>query len=263
MTANSPKGWAGELPLRVGVGVMLIAVALIALRFGGIAMWALVGAASMVMTAEWADLAKASAEHKRLMMFAIVVPLAILSPLAAGADAFALGIVGATALFVLLVTRRSRLAAGILYVAIPAFALILIRGHIEGLVLAFWTLATVWATDIGAYFSGRLIGGPKLMPAVSPSKTWAGLIGGMVAALASGLLFNAYGGLDMALALASPILAILAQIGDLFESSLKRAAGVKDSGRILPGHGGVMDRLDGVITVAPAVAVLLVAGVAA
>ncbi|PZO86929.1 MAG: phosphatidate cytidylyltransferase [Sphingomonas sanxanigenens] len=263
MSGGTPSGWSAELPRRAAVGAILIVVALAALYFGGFAMWALVAAASLIMTGEWADLAKTSPERRKLVRLAIVVPLAILSPLAAGADAFAFGIVLATALFILIVTRSPRLAGGMLYVGIPAFALILIRAQPQGLLLAFWTLATVWATDIGAYFSGRLIGGPKLLPRISPSKTWAGLIGGMVCALLVGLGFHAWGGLDRGLALASPLLAVLAQIGDLYESSLKRAAGVKDSGTMLPGHGGVMDRLDGVITVAPAVALLLVAGVAA
>lgn len=258
MTGRNASG--GELGRRTIVGVLLIAVALLALYGGGAAMWLLVTLASMVMMSEWAALAAATRNHRQLALYALVVPLAILSPWAAGADGFALGLVGAAAVFVAAVTRRSRLALGIVYVGIPAFALVFIRGLPDGLLLAFWTLAVVWATDIGAYFAGRTIGGPKLMPAVSPSKTWAGLIGGMAAALATGLAFHRWGGLDLGLALTSPVLAILAQIGDLYESGLKRAAGVKDSGTILPGHGGVMDRLDGVVTVAPAVALLLVAG---
>jgi phosphatidate cytidylyltransferase len=112
-------------------------------------------------------------------------------------------------------------------------------------------------TDIGAYFAGRSIGGPKLAPAVSPNKTWAGLIGGVVSALVLGLLLWEFAGLPLQLACASPILAVIAQIGDLYESWLKRQAGVKDSGTILPGHGGVLDRLDGLVPVAPAAAALI------
>jgi phosphatidate cytidylyltransferase len=126
--------------------------------------------------------------------------------------------------------------------------------------LALWTLVVVWSTDIGAYFAGRGIGGPKLSPAISPNKTWAGLGGGVAAALAGGY------GLATVLSLPTPLLwlgapmAVLAQTGDLFESWLKRRAGVKDSGRILPGHGGVLDRLDGLVPVAVAVASLLMLG---
>jgi phosphatidate cytidylyltransferase len=146
------------------------------------------------------------------------------------------------------------LALGLLYVCAPVFALLFLRGQMPnptGLMLAFWALGLVWATDIGAYFAGRSIGGPKLAPRVSPSKTWAGLAGGVLAALLTGFLFHRFGGLPIQLAAASGVLAVAAQLGDLFESGMKRRAGVKDSGTLLPGHGGVMDRLDGVATAVP------------
>jgi phosphatidate cytidylyltransferase len=139
-------------------------------------------------------------------------------------------------------------------------ALIVIRRQPggDGLLWALWALALVWATDIGAYFAGRAIGGPKLWPAVSPNKTWAGLIGGMAAASLFAAVLHTAAGLPLRLTVATPALAVLAQGGDLYESWLKRRAGAKDSGALLPGHGGVMDRLDGVVPVAP-VAALLVA----
>ncbi|HKT75921.1 MAG TPA: phosphatidate cytidylyltransferase, partial [Sphingobium sp.] len=121
----------------------------------------------------------------------------------------------------------------------------------SGLLLAFWALSLVWATDVGAYFAGRAIGGPKLAPRVSPSKTWAGLAGGVLAALVLGFLLHRFAGLPIQLAAASGLLAVAAQLGDLLESHMKRRAGVKDSGTLLPGHGGVMDRLDGVVAAAP------------
>ncbi|MBB5687325.1 phosphatidate cytidylyltransferase [Sphingobium boeckii] len=257
MTAKVKREWMGDLPRRALVGVILIVVAVSALVLGGIALWILMSVAGLVMMAEWADLAKVSLAHKRLALFAVSVPLAILSPLAAGPDFFALGLIAGAAFFVAIVARHGRLGWGLAYVGFPAAALLYLRMQPDGLVLAFWTLALVWATDIGAYFSGRLIGGPKLLPRISPSKTWAGLIGGMIAALLTGLGFHHWGGLPMGLALTSPVLAALAQGGDLFESALKRQAGVKDSGTILPGHGGVMDRLDGVVPVAPAVALII------
>ena len=116
------------------------------------------------------------------------------------------------------------------------------------------TVALVWACDSGAYFAGRLIGGPKLAPAISPNKTWAGSIGGVVAAVLLTLIvvvarpdLNA----GIGLILFSAPLAIISQAGDLLESHLKRVAGVKDSGKLLPGHGGLLDRLDGLVPVAP------------
>jgi phosphatidate cytidylyltransferase len=115
----------------------------------------------------------------------------------------------------------------------------------------------VWATDIGAYFAGRSFGGPKVAPKISPNKTWSGLIGGMVGALLLGGALCSYADLPLHLALASPALAVIAQAGDFFESWMKRRAGVKDSGALIPGHGGVLDRLDGVVTALPVAALLV------
>lgn len=259
MTAPHKPGWVGDLPKRALVGLILIAVAVTALLQGGVVFWILASVASLLMLSEWADLARASPQHKRIAMFAASVPLAILSPWAAGPGFFALGLIAGAGFFTVIVTRATQLSAGVPYVALPALALLFIRDQENGTVLTFWTLALVWATDIGAYFAGRAIGGPKLMPRVSPNKTWAGLIGGMVAALLAGLAFHHWGALPLGLALASPVLALVAQGGDLYESALKRRAGVKDSGTILPGHGGVLDRLDGLVPVAPMAALLIVA----
>jgi phosphatidate cytidylyltransferase len=118
----------------------------------------------------------------------------------------------------------------------------------------------VWATDIGAFFAGRRFGGLKLAPTISPSKTWSGLFGGMIAAGLIGAGLGVMLELPLITAWLGVPLAVVAQMGDLFESALKRRAGVKDSGHILPGHGGVLDRLDGLVPVAVLVAVLLVAG---
>ena len=118
-------------------------------------------------------------------------------------------------------------------------------------------MALVWACDSGAFFAGRAIGGAKLAPQISPNKTWAGFIGGLVAAGLFGIALVWLFGLPVPLAIATPFLAVLAQLGDVYESHLKRRAGVKDSGNLLPGHGGLMDRLDGLVAVAPAAALLV------
>lgn len=124
-----------------------------------------------------------------------------------------------------------------------------------------WIVLCVWATDIGAYFLGSLAGGAKLAPSISPSKTWSGLVGGMgfsaVVSSACGLAFSA--GETPVLALAGVAIAVVAQAGDLFESAAKRRAGVKDSGRLIPGHGGLLDRIDGLIAALVAIAVLRLA----
>lgn len=155
-------------------------------------------------------------------------------------------------------------SAGVVYVAIPCIAVIWLRAEpVLGLETVVWLFAVVWATDIGAYFAGRGIGGPKLAPRISPQKTWAGLGGGVLAAGLVGAITATVLALpgSLALILFSAVLAVIAQIGDLVESMVKRHFGAKDSGRLIPGHGGVLDRLDGLMTAAPAVAIVaLVSG---
>jgi phosphatidate cytidylyltransferase len=156
---------------------------------------------------------------------------------------------------------------GFVYAVAAACALLWIRERADpmlpngGLVLTFWVFIVVWSTDIGAYFAGRAIGGPKLAPTISPGKTRAGLYGGVVAALVLGSLWALLSGLTYRLDVLAPIFAVAAQGGDLFESWMKRRAGVKDSGDWLPGHGGVFDRLDGLLPVAILTALAVLIGI--
>ena len=247
-----------ELTLRILTGVAMIAVAMLALVLGGIVFWLLAVIAGLFMMAEWADLHGIDAKQKRLAQYSLFVPLALMAPLAAGPRFPAFGLLIGAAFFIVIVTGKRILALGTIYVGLPILALLLIRHQKEGVVFTLWALALVWATDIGAYAAGRVIGGPKLWPAVSPKKTWAGLVGGIVlASLFAAFMHKAYG-LPLRLTLATPVLAVVAQAGDFYESWLKRRAGVKDSGNILPGHGGIMDRLDGLVPVAPIAAFLVV-----
>ena len=134
---------------------------------------------------------------------------------------------------------------------LPALALLWIRERdAHGLYLLVWTFIVTWATDIGAYFTGRTFGKRKLAPTISPNKTVEGLFGGIVAAALLGGGWALATGLGVALLGLAPVFALAAQAGDLFESSIKRRAGVKDSGTWLPGHGGALDRLDGLVPVA-------------
>ena len=145
---------------------------------------------------------------------------------------------------------------GFFYCLLPAVSLLWIRERAQyegigsGFDLLIWVFLLVWSTDIGAFFAGRAIGGPKLAPSISPNKTVAGLVGGVAsAAILAGLWADSVGLPPILLGLAVPF-AVAAQLGDLFESGLKRRAGVKDSGTWLPGHGGLLDRLDGLVPVA-------------
>jgi phosphatidate cytidylyltransferase len=248
-----------ELQTRTVVGLVLICLAVGALIAGGAIFWILLSVAGVLMQGEWADLTGASSDQKRLSMFAVCVPLAIMSPWAAGPSFLALGLALAAFLFVMAVCRSPLGGAGALYICVPMLSLLFLRGRGDGigLLLAFWALGAVWATDIGAYFAGRAIGGPKLAPRISPGKTWSGLGGGVVAALLFGFILHVWTGLPVRLAAASGVLAAVAQAGDLFESWLKRRAGVKDSGTLLPGHGGLLDRLDGAVAAAPLAALLV------
>lgn len=152
-------------------------------------------------------------------------------------------------------------AMGAAYVILPLISILWLRQHHpQGLAYTYWLLVVVWATDTGAYFAGSRIGGPKLAPRISPRKTWSGLAGGMLAAAILAAVLGQALGLALepgALALIGAALAAWSQMGDLTESAVKRRFGVKDSGRIIPGHGGILDRVDGLIFAAPAVALIL------
>jgi phosphatidate cytidylyltransferase len=144
---------------------------------------------------------------------------------------------------------------GFAYIVFAAWTLVDIRD--DELALAVYPIAIVIATDVGAYFSGRTFGGPKIAPRISPSKTWSGLVGGMIAAAIVSAVFTEWLVLDDSYQIAlmgifvaaGAVLAVFAQSGDFLESWMKRRAGVKDSGRLIPGHGGLLDRMDGLLAV--------------
>ena len=149
---------------------------------------------------------------------------------------------------------------GMIYIGAAAACLMMLA-DLNSMPVFLALLSSVWAVDIGAYFAGRTFGGPKIAPSISPSKTWAGLFGGMAAATI--WLFAAKAnlpGLSWLNPAIAPLVAVLAQAGDFFESWMKRRAGVKDSGNAIPGHGGFFDRLDGLLPVAMFYAALYFAG---
>ena len=150
---------------------------------------------------------------------------------------------------------------GLIYALLPALSLIWLRlSSGQGGWVVLWMMIIVWSMDTGAYFAGKSIGGPKMSPKISPNKTWAGLIGGALTAVVFGSIAAYYFDLGYSwffLVPAAAALAIWSQIGDLAESALKRYFNVKDSGAIIPGHGGIMDRVDGVVFAAPAVALYI------
>jgi len=146
---------------------------------------------------------------------------------------------------------------GFFYIIIPCGCLIALRDLPQGEIIVIWMLFTIWAVDTGAFFAGITIGGPKLAPRISPKKTWAGLAGGILAAILVGLSFTVLGmEIRGNTVVNSVIIALLAQGGDLLESAFKRHFMVKDSGNLIPGHGGILDRVDSIVTVAVYVLIL-------
>lgn len=258
VTPTPVTGGPSNLVLRIIVGLALVAVAMTGVLRGGLAFWLLCVVLGVIMMGEWAGLQSVPPATKRLAQYALSVPLALMAPVVgAGAGFLTLGLMIGAAFFVVIVTRRPGVALGVLYAGLPIMALLVIRRQDEGILFTLWALALVWACDIGAYAAGRIIGGPKIAPAISPNKTWAGLAGGVLAASLFAAVLHYRYGLPLRMTLATPLLAVLAQAGDFYESWLKRRAGVKDSGTLLPGHGGVMDRLDGLVPVAPLAALLV------
>jgi phosphatidate cytidylyltransferase len=242
---------------RILSALVLAPLALLAVYVGGPVFDAVVALAAAIMAWEWDRICRGRFSKSGQVMAIAVAAAALLGahfPMAALAVVW-IGMLGA-AVF----SRSGWLAMGALYIGLPVIALTWLRQD-AGLITLMWLLAIVWATDIGAYVAGRSIGGPKLAPRISPNKTWAGLIGGVAAAvIAGGLVAWIFGaGQGPLVGVFAALLAASSQMGDLFESSVKRRFKVKDSSNIIPGHGGVLDRVDGLIAAAPILAFAVVA----
>jgi phosphatidate cytidylyltransferase len=259
MTLTEPQGTpSGDLTARIVSSVILAPIVLGAVWYGGWALAILAAAAGAILMFEWLSVTGRDPRGTLGMIAVIAVAAAILVAgfgyMIAGIAAVALA---AIALFA--VARDAWLGGGIVYAALMAIGILAIRSDLlYGLIAVIFLLAVVWATDIAAYAAGRIVGGPKLWPAVSPKKTWAGSLGGLVAALLAGLAVAAIAGetASVAVALIALILSIACQLGDLFESAVKRRFGVKDASRLIPGHGGLLDRVDGLTFAAPVAALI-------
>ncbi|HEY0625924.1 MAG TPA: phosphatidate cytidylyltransferase [Allosphingosinicella sp.] len=266
MTAAEPAR-KSDLPIRAVAGVVMIAVALAAIYFGGWPFRLLVGLGAALMFAEWCDMHRLRRPWPLVGIALLAANLWIIPEFFFASAQFegrpapdvwyGLAATAGIGLLLGLVARNARLGWGYVYIAVPSFALLILNWISWQAVL--WAMIVTWSTDIFAYFAGRSIGGPKLAPRISPNKTWAGLIGGMAGGEVLGAVTAQAFGLGLTFMAIGGLMGLLAQLGDLYESSVKRKAGVKDSGRILPGHGGVLDRLDGLLPVA--LATLAVAGV--
>lgn len=249
-----------SLALRVASALVLAPAALAAVWFGGLWLRLLVGIAAALMGWEWARLCRVGSAGAAAAVILTAVLAAIAAALGWPAAGALAALVGSIA--VQWMARRRGLAdahwvaLGTFWIAIPGVSfLYLAAAPTAGRSTLLWLLAVVWATDIGAYAAGRSIGGPRLAPRLSPKKTWAGFFGGLAAATLAGLAAAFWTGGAPAVVVPSSIgLAIVAQVGDLAESLTKRHFGVKDSSGLIPGHGGLLDRLDSILTAGAALA---------
>jgi len=263
-TAPPVADWTEGLRPRVLSALVLIAVAVVALEGGAIAFDAVVALGAAVLAWEWTRLCGGgrfgwTGFVQAVAVVAVVTAAWLISP------AGAVGLIVAGCLGDYVAARISHrvhprwIAAGIAYIGLPCIALVWLRGtEADRQGIIWWLFLTVWATDTGAYFVGRAVGGPRLAPRISPKKTWAGLAGGVTCAAIVGAVFAA---IDhrappaATLAVGSAVMAVIAQGGDLAKSVVKRRFGVKDASRLIPGHGGLLDRVDGVMSAALVLAV--------
>lgn len=266
--AEHNGGWTarlgGDFAARLLTGLAIGAVVALCVLSGPTAFAVLAVAVSLVVTWEWARLVHGPDAGLLLaVQLSSVAAAGLLAAfVSAGLGLLALCI-GAILAVLLSLERNSAFAAlGVLYAGLPAVALIWLRFDDPfGLRAVVFLILIVATADTAAFFCGRLLGGPLLRPSVSPKKTWSGLVGALAASAVVGALFLTVvpDGSALRLATAGVLVAAVAQMGDLAESALKRRFGVKDTGSVLPGHGGVMDRVDGLVAAASAVGLAAVA----
>ncbi len=257
---------SGKLGRRVLTALVLAPVAVALIYLGG---WPFAGAialSAIVMAVEWERLTGNASTIMAAAQAAVLILGIVLAELALFDFAIAVSLAGAVLLGAV-GSARGRgvfwLGLGTIWFSLPCIGLIWFRARPElGLELTLGIFLVVWACDTAAYFAGRTIGGPKLAPRWSPKKTWSGLGGGVLAAGAVGMLWAGWTGAAslLSLGVVGAVLAVVAQLGDLAESAVKRRFDAKDSGHLIPGHGGLLDRVDGLLFAVPAAALLTLIG---
>lgn len=242
---------------RIASAFALVATALVGTWLGGTVFAVMVAAVGVLMTWEWGRMVRADAfDLAGGFHLAVVIAAAIL----AGAGQFTVAgvtvVAGAIAVW-RIATRAELSAIGVLYVGSAAVTLIALRDGPVGLFAVIYLFVCVWTTDTFAMITGKAIRGPQLFPSISPNKTWAGAIGGLAAASLASMVMLLDGSWVYGLA-SGALISLAAQLGDLFESWVKRQCGVKDTSGLIPGHGGVLDRMDGIVGAALFVGAALV-----
>ncbi len=243
--ANSVKNWS-DLKARVGAGIAMIVIGLIGIAFGGHLFHLLVGMICGLMVWELVGMLRPGVLHLQLQLGVLTGVTVFIAPY--------LPVWLALLLFVILVAfgvsqfrvNRRIYAAFAGMILLAGLSLMHLRDF-YGFGWEMWLVLVVVVTDVAGYFAGRMIGGPKFWPAVSPKKTWSGTVAGWIGAAIVGLLFSINTGVGIQLVVISVLIAMASQMGDVAESALKRKMGVKDSSNQIPGHGGLMDRFDGML----------------
>lgn len=246
--------------LRLVTGLILAPAVIALVWLGGWFFVVLMLVTAVLMNWEWDRLCGGNGRGMHVWLLGAAI-VGVLLTFHLGFPFWSLGLAVAGAIFARIMAGTWTLF-GVIYILVPCVALMWLRAEpAMGLATVIWLLVVVWATDTGAYFFGRAIGGPKMAPRISPNKTWAGLIGGVGTAALIGVPAGYLAGVPSytSLAISGAVLAVVGQIGDVFESSIKRRFGVKDSGTIIPGHGGLFDRLDSLLFVAVVYAAMLIA----
>lgn len=250
-----PPKW-GDLGVRLFSAFVLIPAVLVDVWVGGIWFQLFVALLAILVAYEWTAMVhgRSSSQfaiHAAAALCGVFLPMEIGLP----GTCFAIFVLAASnSVLAQFQGRPTSLWTylGVPYAAIPGAAFVLLRADESmGLLAILWLLSIVWAADTCAYFVGRILGGPKLAPVISPKKTWSGLLGAVAGSAIASIVFSNLAGLGnfAILGAIAAGAAFVEQAGDLFKSALKRHYGVKDSGRLIPGHGGVIDRVDGLIAV--------------
>jgi len=257
----APPAERGALARRILSALVLIPVVLAAIWFGTPATTPLVAIAAGIMAWEWGRLIGRIETGPDAGLFAGTAAMAVLATGFIAVEAGALIAVAGIAVMIALGGKRRPgwTGLGMSWIILPSIGFVWLRADpIAGLATSLWILILVWAIDTAAYAVGRSVGGPKLAPRISPNKTWSGLLGWVVAAMLVGAATGWFHETSAAwrITVASGGLAVVEQIGDIAESYAKRRFGAKDSGSLIPGHGGLLDRLDGMLAVVTAVVLL-------
>lgn len=264
--ARQARSQPGGLLLRIASSLVMAPLALAAAWFGTPFLPVLVALGAAGMGREWARLSGGTALPVKCAVIATALAAVLATSLGAPVTAILVALCGAIAVWGTAVATKAPAplwtVLGTLWLSLPCIAMLWVGAGENGRLSILFLFAVVWVSDIGAYAAGRVIGGARLAPSLSPNKTWAGAIGGLVCAglvgLGAALLLRS----AVAVAVAASLgLSVAAQLGDLAESLAKRRFGAKDSGALIPGHGGLLDRLDSMLTAACVQALLVLLGV--